>query len=101
MGIPFDEYRFVRVPVKKGPKFVEYPITCRGGKYYECSVTHVNDICSLFELPSIVGFAGVKFEGIEKDGFRTILSAVIYNPDLNEDIPATPIAARFWIEGEK
>lgn len=91
------EYAFVRKPAKE-PRFVEYPITVRAGKYYECAVPHIPDICSLFELPSIVGFAGIKYR--KGDGTETnFRDRCVFTQGGKE--PATPIAARFYVKESK
>jgi hypothetical protein len=81
------------------PKFVEYPIFDDYG--WSCSVEHLRKrdesvLYSLHELPSIVGFAGVKFADIGfDDSWFGCPSWIKPNGQ-----PATPIAARFYINGE-
>ena len=95
--------RWVKVP-KVEPRFVEYLITIEDGKYY-CKVDHqpISNTYDLHQLQSIVGFAGVRFEwenGIKSAWLDCI--TVISEKDKSGfgGIPATPIAARFYLKGE-
>jgi hypothetical protein len=85
------------VPVKQEPKFVEYPIHTKG-IYYECRIKHLDFDAYSYELPSIVGFAGVKFK-LNDNGLESNWTGnLTYHYETKE--PATPIAARFYIKGE-
>jgi hypothetical protein len=80
-------------------RFVEYPITAGCGKWYCCMMNDgIAHSVPLHELPSIVGFAGVKFdlgEGLES----TWTSSLVYHYEAKA--PATPIAARFYVKEVK
>jgi hypothetical protein len=89
--------RWVKVPVKQEPCFVEYVISKNIDEEYICDVEHREHVKMLYELPSIVGFAGYKFfweDGTETDWLE---DCPFIQPD---GTPATPIAARFYIKGE-
>jgi hypothetical protein len=94
-----NRIRWVKVPVEQEPCFVEYPIFYSESRMaWMCIVEHqkMNDRF-LHELPSIVGFTGdILFrysDGTEQ--WRYTLT------DRSRDgTPATPIAARFYINGE-
>lgn len=65
--------RFVRRPVNmvKPDRFVEYPITVsdRLTLGYRCTISHAhNSEVPLHKLPSIVGFAGIWFDGQKECG---------------------------------
>jgi hypothetical protein len=88
-------------PVK--PRFVEYDII-QDGLFYACSVSHLRNkdesvLFNLSDLPSIVGFAGVKF--LLCDGTESSWTACL-TCHYRANAPATPIKARFYItKGEK
>lgn len=92
---------FVRkAEAKKVGGWKEYDVTIRDGKYYEVRVGHIPDICSLFEMPSIVGFAGYKFQ--RKDGSTTDwLFQSGYYESKNEGEPCKCIRVRFYVEDSK
>jgi hypothetical protein len=94
---------------KKEPKFVEYPITINNLMTlgYRCVVTHIyNSEVPLHKLPSIVGFAGVQFEGQNDNKLWNIELSMFINEEGGicsicmdgEHKPATPIKARFLVE---
>jgi hypothetical protein len=94
-----NRIRWVKVPVEQEPCFVEYPIFYSESRMaWMCIVEHqkMNDRF-LHELPSIVGFTGdILFR--YSDGTEQWRYAIT---DRNRDgTPATPIAARFYINGE-
>lgn len=105
--------RWVKVPVKQEPKFIEYVISKNIDEEYICDVEHREQVKMLYELPSIVGFAGVKFEGQKSAEWCMFTTAFVTDKGvpcawtLNDDgtqvanVPATPIAAMFYIKGEK
>ena len=95
-----ESYTFAEDRPKEELCFVEYPITVVD-KYtlgYRCVVKHIhNSEVPIHKLPSIVGFTGdILFrysDGSEQ--WRYTLT------DRNRDgTPATPIKARFYINGE-
>jgi len=89
--------RFCRKPAKE--RFVEYPITNEAGQYYcligEEVFDNVDNI-PIHELPSIVGFAGVKYK-IMGNMESSWTANLTYQYEDKE--PAIPIAARFYIKG--
>lgn len=108
-----NQYAFVRKS-KPQPQalFVEYPISNEAGQYYCLIGTEVFDKIDnipIHELPSIVGFAGVRFvEGGQTwhmntcalvDEFGAFTDYENVNGDRTK--PATPIAARFYVKEEK
>ncbi len=82
--------------VKQEPKYVEYEVSKNIYGEYICDVEHIEQVKMLHELPSIVGFAGVKFAdtgfGYCWFGYPSWIKP--------NGQPATPIAARFYINGE-
>jgi len=107
-------YVFAEDRVKASRKFVEYPIK-QDGAYHICKVRHLGlgySTVRIHELPSIVGFAGVKFEGQKSSEWCMFTTAFLTDKGtpcawtLSDDgtevanLPATPIAARFYINGE-
>lgn len=102
-------YCRARQEEKKG-EWVEYDIYSDNG-FWSCDVIHLNlpgeGRLMLYELPSIVGFGGVQFDGQrDKSEWNMTLSMCI-GPDrflfssVCEDAeykPATPINARFYID---
>lgn len=89
-----------RVPDNVEPCFVEYPVTINRNMTmgYRCKIDHINNsVVPIHKLPSIVGFAGIKYR--KADGKETnFLDRCVYTQGSNS--PATPIAARFEIKGE-
>ena len=95
-------------PVKVEPKFVEYAVYNDRG-VWKCEVLHRKEQLALGKLSCIVGFAGVKF----KEGGRTWHMNTVAlidehgaftdyeNVNGDRTKPATPIAARFLIGGDK
>jgi hypothetical protein len=95
-------------------RWVEYPIVVDECNEYVCFVIHHADNRStvelnITELPSVVGFGGVQFEGQAKEEFWTHnLSAnidqdgVLWNVSQHSGdsrMPAAPIKARFRVKG--
>jgi hypothetical protein len=78
-------------------EWVEYPVKDCSGTYH-CYVDHKRTNYLLSRLPDLVGFAGVQFEG----GGETFWMCVCQSGGSNENKPATPIKARFYVgRGEK
>ena len=90
-------------------RWVEYPIY-QQGTVWKCDIHHTGRL-SIFlsHIPSIVGFGGVQFEEQGDDTWYFVLTAgagtfshiaacwceaTKYNVK-----PATPVKARFWVEG--
>jgi hypothetical protein len=95
-----SNYTFAEDRPKQEPCFVEYPVFVSDIKTlgYRCVIKHCSSAeVPLHKLPSIVGFTGdILFrysDGTEQ--WRYTLT------DRSRDgTPATPIAARFYINGE-
>lgn len=90
---------------KKEGRWVEYPIYY-AIDYWSCNVKHYESRVSLHklhELPSIVGFGGVQFEGQSvEDSWSHDLTCVldggwVYTQFRGGRKPATPVKARFWV----
>ena len=96
--VPAD-YVFAEDRVNPSHCFVEYPIYIDEGEY-RCNVKHHNNSgrAGLHVLPSIVGFAGVKFK-LDDNGLESNWTGnLTYHYETKA--PATPIAARFCIKGD-
>ena len=97
-GINAPKFGLELKPAKE-PMFVEYPITLNPNMTlgYRVEITHLfkqsRVEVPLHKLPSIVGFAGVKFA--EKKGEW---SMPVTGFQKHDGIPLTPIAARFYIK---
>jgi hypothetical protein len=96
--------------LSEGGRFVPYPIYEKNGMWW-CNIKHLKTTCPycIDQLPRIVGFAGVMFEGQEEEEeWRTVITQYIddegfpwgYSCDNGDRKLATPIKARFWVKGE-
>ena len=93
---------------KAEPRFVEYPIVNDHG-FWRVTVEHIEltDMRDhlLGELPSIVGFAGVQFEGQSERDWWHMEVALFIDDDgdlattrtVDGEAPATPIKAQFYV----
>ena len=83
-------------PEEKRGEWVEYKIDSDGVKYYIKRFGPNNERLLLSTLPQVVGFCSILWAGTES-GFDMWGP---YQPNLTTDKPATPVKARFWVEGE-
>lgn len=99
-------------PEKKEDHFIECPISNEAGKYYRLippPVWDELDNIPIHELSSVVGFAGIQFEGQNSDEWYMELAAFIGTEGDDKGYiswvscefykPATPIRARFIVNG--
>jgi len=96
---------FLQPSVEPKPHWVEYAITVTENRTfgYRCKIKHIhNSELGIHKLPSVVGFGGVQFEGGDPQVWSMCLCLTISGYKSTGDskqIPATPIKARFWVEG--
>jgi hypothetical protein len=107
-------YRWIKIPEqKKKPVYVEYPIFVSKDRTlgYRCEIKHMKSLVEipLHKLPSLVGFAGVQFEGQNDNKLWNVELSLFINEEGGlcslcmdgEHKPATPIKARFLVEEKK
>ena len=80
-----------KVEAKKTGRWVEYPVYVKGGRYKVNVTHHTKTDRGLSFMPTLVGFGGIKFHGI--DGFQMVPYI------LKDQKPVDPVSVRFWVEG--